>query len=444
MERINLRYWDEDRIKNLLPSNFVKRNIGDSFLKAIETEKVIILYGPRQTGKSSLIGWTIHQLLEKGVKPQNINYASMDYFDLHSLISDTRKLVKLLKEESYKKGEIFLFIDEIQRLENAGIILKQIYDSKSNIRIVVSGSSVFGIKDRISEFLTGRQITFILYPFSFVEFLRGQTAFPPERLHLYNIEDAKRFNDLYSERLLTYWNKYSLIGGYPEVVLSSEKKEWLFSSLFSVYLERDVGSLISKANFQKFQDFIRLVTSEVGEIYNRQSISRTLGRDKRTIEKFEDILMITFVLHRLLPFYTNARKEVSKAPRFYFIDMGLRNFILGESEKNFLTGNLLENVAVSELIKVFSLQGFKLHWWRSKGGAEVDVILKKENEIIPIEIKGIREKKPNLKRSFISFIERYHPKRAYFITNRYYENIIYKNTTVYFLPLYLIGFLKGL
>lgn len=442
MERINLRYWDEDEIRNLMPSNFVERIIGKNLFKALSSRKIVSIYGPRQSGKSSLIGWLINKLLEKGVKPQNINYASMDYLDLHSLFFDTRKLLKLLREESDTKKEIYLFIDEIQRLENAGLILKQIYDARTNVRVITSGSSILGIKDKIKEHLTGRQIIFILYPFSFLEFLGAKKTLPDKRLHLYGIEEMKELNELYGEGLLSQWNKYITMGGYPEIVTTQRRREWLFSSLFSIYLERDVAGLLSRANFQKFQDYVQLIASEVGKIYNRQAVSRILGRDIRTIEKFEDILIVTFILYRLLPFYTNVRRELSKSPRFYFVDTGLRNFISGESKEKLVTGSLLENAVIVEMIKIFSSQNFKFHWWRSKGGAEVDLVFKKGRMVIPIEIKGMRDKKPRLTRSFISFIERYEPEKAYFITNSYYDRTVFNHTAIYFLPSYLIGFLR--
>ena len=441
MERINLGYWKKDEIDRLMPANFIERAIGQNLVQALKSKKIISIYGPRQSGKSSLMGWLINSLLKKGVAPKNLYYASMDYFDLHPLFSDTRKFLKILKEESDTKDDVFLFIDEIQRLENAGLILKQIYDTRSNIRVITSGSSTLGIKETIKEHLTGRQVAFVLYPFSFLEFLKANSILPDKRLHMYKADDMKELNELYGERLSAQWGKYVMAGGYPETVTFSQRKEWLFSSLFSVYLERDVAGLLSKANFQKFQDFVRLIASEVGKIYNRQAVSRILGRDIRTIEKFEDILIITFIVYKLTPFYTNIRKELSKSPRFYFIDTGFRNFILGENSEKFITGSLLENAVIVETIKVFSAQNLEFHWWRSKGGAEVDLVLKKGKEIIPIEIKGMRDEKPKLTRSFISFIERYKPRRAYFITNSYYSRVFFKHTAVYFLPSYLISFL---
>ncbi len=442
MERINLKYWNNDEIARLMPENFVERTIGQELFQALEAKKIISIYGPRQSGKSSLMGWLINVLLKKGIPPKNLYYASMDYLDLHLIFSDTRKLLKMIKEESDTEKEIFLFIDEIQRLENAGLILKQIYDTRNNIRIITSGSSILGIKEAVKEHLTGRQMFFVLYPFSFFEFLKANKSLPGKRLRRYRPEEMKEFNELYGERLLNHWKEYVISGGYPEVVAFPKRKEWLFSSLFSIYIERDVAGLLSKANFQKFQDFTRLIASDIGKIYNRQAVSRILGRDIRTIEKFEDILLITFIAYKLTPFYTNIRKELRKSPRFYYIDTGFRNYILGESNKGFITGPLFENAVISEAIKTFSSGQIKFHWWRSKGGAEVDLILKKGKDIIPVEIKSVQYGEPKLTRSFISFIEHYNPQRAYFITNNYCDRVFFKDTEVYFLPSYLISFLE--
>jgi len=439
MERINLRYWDRERIKGLLPENFVERQISSKFFEALQSEKVIFLYGPRQSGKTSLVGWMINQLLKKDVPPQNINYAVMDFFDLHPLISDTRKLVKLLHKEAIKEERIYLFIDEVQRLENAGLLLKQIYDMHTKIQIIASGSSIIGMKEKIKEYLTGRKVEIVLYPFSFLEFLKAKKALPEKIIHKYDIEKIEEFNELYGERILSLWQEYIRIGGYPEVVLFPEKKEWLYESLFSTYLERDVGNFIREANYQKFQDYLYLIASEIGKIYNRQEISRTIGRDARTIERFENILTTTFILYRITPFYTNIRKELRKALRFYFLDTGLRNFISKNLNELPVKGEILENAVVGEILKSLNTS---IHWWRTKGGAEVDIVVIKGKEKIPIEVKGVREKKPKLTRSFISFIENYNPQRAYFVTHSYYERIKYKNTKIYCIPSYMIGFLE--
>jgi hypothetical protein len=442
MERINLKYWDSDRINSLMPENFVNRELGADLLKAMEGNKVVFLYGPRQSGKTSLIGWLIRKLLEKGVASQNINYAVMDFLDLHPLISDTRKLARLLHDESGGNNKIYLFIDEIQRLDNAGILLKQLYDAHMNIQIIASGSSLLKIREKIKEHLTGRKIDFFLPPFSFLEFLRAKSGLPSDRIRKYDIKETGDFVDLYGERVSSLWNEYIRIGGYPEIVVSRKKIDWLYAGLFSTYLERDVAGFLGNANYQKFQDYVRLVASEIGKIYNRQSIARAMGRDPRTIEKFEDILMVTFVIYRLTPFYTNIRKELSRAPRFYFWDTGFRNFILGEAKNTTVTGSLLENGVVSEAQKISQNQNLLLHWWRTKGGAEVDLIIKREKENIPIEIKGIREKKPKMTRSFISFIENYKPSRAYFVTSGYYGETRYKNARVYYIPSYMVGLLE--
>ncbi len=439
MKRINLKYWKDNDIKKQIPDNFVKRELCDTFYNVINSGKIIALYGPRQSGKTSLLWWAIQKLLIDKVPSQNINYATMDFIDLHTLLADTKKFMKLLKEESDQKGKIYLFIDEIQRIDNAGLLLKQIYDSRNNIQVIISGSSILGIKDKVKEHLTGRKIDFTLYPFSFLEFLKAKQQLPDDRIRKYEIKEIKELINLYGDRLFSLWNEYVIIGGYPEIVISRSRRDWLYSSLFSTYLERDVSEFISAANYQKFQDYVQLIASEIGSIYNRQAISRTLGRDVRTIEKFEDILIVTFIIYKLSPFYTNIRKELSKAPRFYFIDTGLRNFILGENY-NTQSGGLLENAIIAEMIKEIS-DDYKLYWWRTKGGAEVDLIIKGKKEIIPVEIKGIKDLRPKITRSFVSFLEKYSPKKAFFITPTIYREENYNKTKIFFIPAYITGLL---
>lgn len=442
MERINLRYWNDKQIKALLPERFVQRELGDRLLEYLKGGKILCIYGPRQSGKSTLLGWIVQKLIAKGIELSQLNYASMDYLDLHPLIQDTRRLVSLLREEAGGKNEVYLFIDEVQRLQEAGLLLKQIYDTHQNIHIIVSGSSVLKLRERVREHLTGRKEEFILYPFSFLEFLRAKEALPEERVHRYKLEQLHDFLELYRERLSELWKEFVYIGGYPEMVLKPEVRQWLYSALFSSYLERDIGDLIRTRNYRVLQDFLRILAEEGGKIYNRSNISRILRRDMRTIERFEEILLSTFVIYKLTPFYTNIRKEIRKAPRFYFVDNGLRNYITKEGKDISISGFVLENSLISELIHILSLSECNYHWWRSKGGAEVDFIIRCRNKTIPVEIKRGIFRKPKLTRSFSSFLNYYHPPRAFFITSNLLKKIYYKKTEVWFIPSFAIALLE--
>lgn len=442
MERINLRYWNDKQIKALLPERFVQRELGDRLLEYLKGGKILCIYGPRQSGKSTLLGWIVQKLIAKGIELSQLNYASMDYLDLHPFIQDTRRLVSLLREEAGSKKEVYLFIDEVQRLQEAGLLLKQIYDTHQNIHIIVSGSSVLKLRERVREHLTGRKEEFILYPFSFLEFLRAKEALPEERVHRYKLEQLHDFLELYRERLSELWKEFVHIGGYPEMVLKPEMRQRLYSALFSSYLERDIGNLIRTGNYRVLQDFLRILAEEGGKIYNRSNISRILRRDMRTIERFEEILLSTFVIYKLTPFYTNIRKEIRKAPRFYFVDNGLRNYIAKEGKDISISGFVLENSLISELIHILSLSECNYHWWRSKGGAEVDFIIRCRNKTIPVEIKKGIFRKPKLTRSFSSFLNYYHPPRAFFITSNLLKKIYYKKTEVWFIPSFAIALLE--
>lgn len=133
-------------------------------------------------------------------------------------------LVKLLHQEAIKEKRIYLFIDEVQRLKNAGLILKQIYDMRANIQIIASGSSTIEMKEKIKEHLTGRKIEIMLHPFSFLEFLKAKKALPEEVIRKYDIEEIKELNNLYWERMLSLWQEYIEVGGYPEIVLFPERR----------------------------------------------------------------------------------------------------------------------------------------------------------------------------------------------------------------------------
>ena len=275
-----------------------------------------------------------------------------------------------------------------------------------------------------------------------MEFIRAKKALPNGRIHRYKLEQLRELIELYENRIAELWKEFVNIGGYPEMVLKPEIRQRLYSSLFSSYLERDVGNLIRTGNYTVFQDFLRILSEEGGKIYNRNSISRVLGRDIRTIRKFEEILLATFVTYKLTPFYTNIRKEIRKAPRFYFIDTGIRNYIAKDRKDTSISGPVLENLLISEIIRILSLSECSHHWWRTKGGAEVDFIIQYKNKVIPVEIKKGIYKKPKLTRSFISFLKYYHPSRAFFITSSLFKKDNFNKTEVWYIPSYIFPLLE--
>ncbi len=251
-------------------------------------------------------------------------------------------------------------------------------------------------------------------PFSFKEFLSAKKQLPEKVIKYYPLNEIKEIIHLFGGHLKNLWSEYLRCGGYPEIVLSETRKEWLYSGLFSTYLEKDVAELIRKANYRKFQDYTKLMAVEIGKTHNRYSVSQILGRDQRTIEKFEKILTLSNILFRLTPFYTNIRKELSKLPRFYFIDTGLRNFLSQNSGQNIYGGGILESAVISEFLKYPAKK--ELHWWKTKGGAEVDLIVEKDGKLLPVEIKNIFLKQPKLTRPLYSFLNHYKPPKALFLT----------------------------
>ena len=294
----------------------------------------------------------------------------------------------------------------------------------------MTGSSSFELKSKISESLTGRKRIFTVYPFDFYEYLLSIEQHLPNLLYLENISDYDK------KTLLNYLYDFINYGGYPRVVLENneEKKQQWLKEIYSGYIERDIIGFLKVKTFTAYTKLLRILAGQIGNLVNNHELSQTIGISFRTIESYLETLKQTFVINELTPFFKNIRKELSKMPKIYFIDSGLRNFALS-SFRNFEErddrGSLLENYVFSVFIK----KEYKnFYFWRTKDKSEVDFIIEdKNNEIIPLEIKATKLTKPEITRGFKNFISRYKPQKAFLINLSYQGEITIDKTKIIFI-----------
>jgi uncharacterized protein len=406
----------------------IKRKLLDELKEHLKREEISLITGPRQTGKTTLMNLLKEHVEKGGWKTLFLNLDSE--MDRPVLDSQHALVKKVNLELGNKKGCVF--IDEIQRKQNAGLFLKGIYDSKLPHKFIVSGSGSLELKEKIHESLTGRKRIFELSTVSFAEFINFKTGYKYEN-------DLQTPFDAEKTRTESFFEEHLNFGGYPKVVLEVKLKEKtaLIDEIFHSYLEKDISHLLNVEKVESFSELIKVMAQRPGQITNCTELSSVLGISLPTLKNYLSYAEKTFIVDRITPYFRNIRKEISKAPVFYFKDTGLRNYSVGRFGSLHNTtdaGSVFENFVYNILREKLKLTPASLHFWRTTDKAEVDFIINTGKEILPFEVKFSRMKKSTLGRSLKSFISKYSPKRAYIINTLLDKRIKEGNTEVFILP----------
>ena len=348
------------------------RDIFNKIKKVIGRDEFIILVGARQTGKTSLLLLIKEFYEKKGVEASYFNLENPEY--LKSFNDQPFNIFDLLPKRSTKQ---IVLIDEIQYLANPSNFLKLLYDERrEKIKIIATGSSSFYIDRKFKDSLAGRKFIFNIYPLNFNEFLEfsGETEIAEEKT-------AKKLSAYYKAKLGKLWEQYVIYGGYPKVALAKEEnlKKILIEDIGSSYIKKDALEAGIK-NTEKYYALIKILAGQTGQLMNSQELANTLNLAHKTVEEYLYIMARSYQLAFIRPFYKNLRKELTKMPKAYFYDLGLRNFFLNDYralDKRLDKGAYLENLVFTEFLKRGDdLDSIK--YWRTQDKKEVDFIVGRE------------------------------------------------------------------
>jgi len=416
----------------------IKRTVYPQIRSHLDTPDVFtLIIGPRQAGKTTLMNILKEELDEKGKKTLLLN---MDIDkDKRFFVSQQALLQRIKIEIGEKSG--YVFLDEIQRKENAGLFLKGLYDMNLPYKFIISGSGSLELKEKIHESLPGRKRLFELLTLSFREFIDFKTQYKysePEE----GLSDLASFFDVFTEQTSDLLDEYLNFGGYPRVVLAQtlEEKRAEIEDIYQSYLARDIESLLHIQKTDKFTDLVRILASQVGNLVNVAELSNTLGISVQTVNNYLWFLEKTFIVQKITPFYRNIRREITKSPIYYFYDLGLKNYSLNQLGTATLIkppqGFLFENFVLNGLKENLRHTSATIHFWRTLEKAEVDFVINTGLAVIPVEVKYTVLKSPEITRSFQSFLLKYKPKNAYIIHLGEYLQRVFAKTTIHFLPFY--------
>jgi len=406
----------------------IKRNLFEDLKNHCAQKEISLLVGPRQAGKTTLMLMLRDYLVAQG---SNTLFLSLDFdSDLPFFTSQRHLVNKIQLEIGKNKG--YVFIDEIQRRDDAGLFLKGLYDLNLPYKFIVSGSGSIELKEKIHESLVGRKRIFELNTVSFKEFVNYKTG--------YRYEDSLGlFFELEKESTRQFLIEYLNFGGYPRLLLAEEQKEKIriIDEIYRSYLERDISYLLRVEKTEAFSNLIKVLAAQIGRLVNYSELSSTLGIALQTIKKYLWYAEKTFIMQRITPFFRNTRKEITKSPVAYFYDVGLRNYALGlygnlitPSETGFVFQNFIFNLMKEKVL----FSPAEIHFWRTKDKAEVDFVITLGQRMLPVEVKFKKLKKPEIGRSLRSFISRYQPEMAWVINTELKKKIKLEKTEISFLP----------
>ncbi len=338
----------------------VHRTIADHIRKKIFKKKAVIILGPRQSGKTTLVRSLLETINEKSI------WLDGDEPDVRTRLSDASSVSLTRLIGNHK----LIIIDEAQRIKNIGLAIKLITDKIPEVQVIATGSSSFELANEIKEPLTGRKYEYFLFPFSTEELISYHGEMHEERL--------------LSDRLV--------FGLYPEVINHAGEEKDTLKSLTDSYLYKDILSFQGLRKPELIEKLLQAIALELCSEVSYNELAQLLGVDSQTVEKYILLLERAFVIFRLPSLSRNARNELKKARKIYFLDNGIRNAIISNFQQFSLrsdAGALWENFLVSERKKINHYHQYycNSYFWRTMQKQEIDYIEESAGKLNAFEFK---------------------------------------------------------
>lgn len=354
-------------------SFMIKRKVAEKLVQVSKQVPVVTVIGPRQSGKTTLV---------KECFPE-YNYVNLeDPFTRALATEDYRGFFASYKEP--------LIIDEVQRVPEllSAVQVMVDEDRERNGRFILTGSHQSTLQKEISQSLAGRTSIVTLLPLSMDE-----------------LAEDGRLGRLSADKLL-------IQGFMPELYRENSRESSVYyRDYLNTYVEKDLREMLEVKNLDKFLRFLTLLAGRVGQVVNLSSMSGDVGVSSETLSQWLSVLEASYIVYKLQPYFSNISKRHTKSPKIYFTEIGLASYLLGietenQANRDPLRGNLFENLIVSEVLKsrLNENKTPQLFYMRTEKGVEVDLIIKKENALYPIEIKTSMTPNRSFSKNLLSFV----------------------------------------
>jgi predicted AAA+ superfamily ATPase len=399
-------------VKKFLPGNYVVRSAESV---RVRKDSACLVVGPRQAGKSTMLWHLLH------TQVPDLLFLNMEEPLVRAGCSSAVELAAFLREKLPAVRTVF--IDEAQHMKEAGLFVKGLTDAKLGLSLWVTGSSSFHLGSRTRESLAGRATRQLLLPFSHLELMLHT---PPSTV----VEKQHA-----GGRIIDHLRRY---GGYPSVYLAEgeEEKRALLVDLVDGLIMRDASDRFRIERIDAYQRLLVLLAGQIGSQVNFSELATNCSVDAGTVRSYVEIMEESHIVKVVTPFARGKRREITLAPKIFFIDNGIRNQLLNDFSGDMTLrpdrGPLLENWAFTEISKHVPFQA-SVHFWRSKGGAEVDFVIELGRKIFAIEVKAAGLRRPVPGKSMRSFIDAYRPDRVAFLNETMEERIRQGRTPIDFI-----------
>jgi uncharacterized protein len=407
----------------------------------------IILKGARRVGKTNLLKMLEQKIAQEAPQIPR-KFLTCDKLDFQDKIKIPADLIFYLKEfyNFDEKKPFYLFLDEFQHIQQAGLFLKNLADDFPQLKIIASGSSSLEITKN-SEFLTGRSVEFFIPPISFYEFFQfwSQKKITKKSLTPQisaEFRDLQQFYNFYAPELNRAFLYYLSWGGYPEIILEKqiEMKQKILQEYLEKYIQKDIIHFLKIENISGFNNLLKIAANNIGQLINVNEISNTLNLAHQSVKKYFEIYQGTYLLKLITPFFKNVRSELSKTPRVFFHDLGLRNNLLGINtmlENKIDLGLEVENFVFNQLQNYF--ENHQIHFYRTIAGSEIDFLVEKNiEEYFLLEVKYRSKVRKPL--AFKNFAKKYSSVKLnkFMIT----KDVLKYEDDIFYVPAALIGLIE--
>lgn len=378
-----------------------KRHLTRNLVRTLESGKSVLLLGPRQVGKSTLI---------KEVLSKQFSFDSILLQNPELRIRYEKDPSRLIHEYELGNSGNIIYIDEIQKVPTLFDSIQYLIDEHGK-QFILTGSSARKLRRSQTNLLPGRLILHNLDPLMWGELGLTKDSLIPE-ITLPNIPNPIKYS---LEEAIIY-------GSLPGIVsVDTEQRRELLKSYSTIYLEEEIRAEAISRNVGLFSSFLQLVSSESGGNPNFTKISNETGISVITIKEYFKVLVDTLIIHQLPPFIKSARRRISKTPKYFLFDMGVKNATADMPIEagliNTDRGRLFEHFVILEMFRRQKLKNnFKLYYWRTQSDLEVDLVIETNDKIIPIEIKSAKFIRPSDLSGLKAFLDEHKINKGYVIS----------------------------
>ena len=406
----------------------IKRHLWSDLVSDLDKERITILLGPRQVGKTTLLLRLIEHLKEKGVDERSIFYYNFDDIDLRSNMKrDFRFIQKDIEKRTgtpiENGSKIYLFLDEGQKCPSVFELVKLFFDKNYPLKCFISGSSSLNIKDKSVETLSGRVHYFYLSPVSFSESIGQDFGLYRHLENINNLQDIKElasFGYRHIEKYQRLFYRLLFLGGLPKIIsLKDEDSISYLNDFLSSYLDKDIKDIGAKVDIESFHLSFKYLSSYCADLFNFSKLGEDLGIKRDSLYRYFELLEKTLVVKTVSPFIFPQMKHIFKSRKLFFFDNGVVNRLKGfisfeEVVRAQFMGKVFENFIFQNLYSR-SLNDLKkpdFYYYRDYQDHEIDFIYQRGGNTIPIEASYTTQISGKKLRNFSRFFSLF-PKAQY-------------------------------